>query len=284
MKEFLKKIKSNDTLKKIYILGMDLGYKNISSYAASTAFFFFLSLIPSVMLICAMIPYVPITQETFLEFVLGLAPENFKSFFVVIIEEVYRNAGSMIPISMLVTIWSAGKALLFLTRGLNAMLDIREKRNYFLLRGIACIFTLLLLVAIVLSLVIMVFGKSIIHMLEARSPKIHWFINWIYHFRPVLLFIIIALVLAFLFAYMPGKRTKIRVQLPGAVLASFGWNITAYFFSIYVTYYNGFRIYGSLTTIIVLLFWLYICMNLVLFGAYLNKYLMINKNMKTSGS
>ena len=35
--------------------------------------------------------------------------------------------------------------------------------------------------------------------------------------------------------------------------------------------------YGSLTTIVILLIWLYVCMNLLLVGAYMNKILVDKK-------
>ena len=36
---------------------------NVNAYAASTAFFLFLSLIPMVMLICSIIPYTPLKES-----------------------------------------------------------------------------------------------------------------------------------------------------------------------------------------------------------------------------
>ena len=60
-------------------------------------------------------------------------------------------------------------------------------------------------------------------------------------------------------------------------MASLGWTVVTFGFSIYVTYFNGFSMYGSLTTIVILLIWLYVCMNLVLAGAYMNKILVDKK-------
>lgn len=62
-------------------------------------------------------------------------------------------------------------------------------------------------------------------------------------------------------------------------MASLGWTVVTFGFSVYVTYFNGFSMYGNLTTIIILLIWLYVCMQLVLAGAFVNK-LRIDKEMK----
>ena len=37
--------------------------QNISAYASSTAFFLFLSVIPMLMVVCAVIPYTPVTEQ-----------------------------------------------------------------------------------------------------------------------------------------------------------------------------------------------------------------------------
>ena len=79
--------------------------------------------------------------------------------------------------------------------------------------------------------------------------------------------------------YLPRPRGRLRQQFPGAVLASLGWTVVTFGFSIYVTYFNGFSMYGSLTTIVILLIWLYVCMNLVLVGAYINK-ILVDKELE----
>ena len=62
------------------------------------------------------------------------------------------------------------------------------------------------------------------------------------------------------------------MQLPGAVVAAVGWSVITWGFSIYVDRFNGFSAYGSLTTIIILMLWLYACMYIVMAGAFLNRY------------
>ena len=51
-----------------------MGKKNISAFAASTAFFLFLSLIPMLMLLCALIPYTPLTEANLMTVVTAIAP------------------------------------------------------------------------------------------------------------------------------------------------------------------------------------------------------------------
>ena len=47
---------------------------------------------------------------------------------------------------------------------------------------------------------------------------------------------------------------------------------------IYANDYNGFSMYGSLTTLAMGMFWLYICMYLVMLGAEINSVLLGTRN------
>ena len=63
-------------------------------------------------------------------------------------------------------------------------------------------------------------------------------------------------------------------HLPGAVVSSIGWFAFSYVFSIYVDDFSGMsNMYGSLTTIILLMLWLYFGMYITLIGAEFNQLL-----------
>ena len=62
-----------------------------------------------------------------------------------------------------------------------------------------------------------------------------------------------------------------KSQIPGAIFSSIAWIITSYIFSIYVDIFKGFtNTYGSLTSIILVMMWVYVCMYIILLGAELN--------------
>ena len=49
--------------------------QNISAYAASTAFFLFLSVIPMLMVVCAVIPYTPVTEQNLITALTDVTPD-----------------------------------------------------------------------------------------------------------------------------------------------------------------------------------------------------------------
>ena len=61
---------------------------------------------------------------------------------------------------------------------------------------------------------------------------------------------------------------------PGAVFTSVAWAVFSYVFSIYLEYASNMSVlYGSLTTLVVVMLWLYFCMYLLFIGAEINQYL-----------
>ena len=72
---------------------------------------------------------------------------------------------------------------------------------------------------------------------------------------------------------LPNRKATLKSQVPGAILIAAGWSLFSYFFSIYFDTFPGFsNMYGSLTALIMVMLWLYICMNLLLYGAEINAY------------
>ena len=85
---------------------------HISAYASSAAFFMFLSLIPMLLLVCAILPYTPITEANLMEGVAAVVPTAILPLAMNTIVEVYDKSPAVISISALVTIWTAGKGML----------------------------------------------------------------------------------------------------------------------------------------------------------------------------
>lgn len=263
-------------IRRLILIGFDFGKhmsrKNISSFAASTAFFLFLSLIPALMLLCAIIPYTPLTEANLMSAAKQISPDAMNSLLISIIRDVYDKSIGLVSASAIITLWSAGKGVLALMRGLNAVNNVEEDRSYIVLRMVACLYTVLLLIAVLLSLLIMVFGNSLIRLIEGVIPQTSYLFDLLMHFRTPLMWAVLTIVIASMYAYVPGTHLGFKMQLPGAVFAAVAWSVMTWAFSIYIDDFNGFNTYGNLTTIIILMLWMYAAMYIILAGAYINRY------------
>lgn len=247
---------------------------NVSAHAAGTAFFVFLSLIPLLMLICAILPYTPITEGMLMQFAVNLTPQSANALIIYLIEEVYDRSAGILSIAAVITVWTAAKGMLALMRGLNAVNGVTEQRNYFLLRIEASFYTVLMLVGTVLTLVILVFGNKLVEIFFQDFPKLYVAAQYLLPFRFLPIWLLLTLLFAAIYTFVPRIKTKLRLQIPGALFAAVAWSVFSWGFSLYIDFFNGFGMYGNLTTVIIIMLWLYFCMYILLIGANINRYLM----------
>lgn len=246
--------------------------KNINAYAASTAFFFFLSIVPMLIVICSIIPFTPLTEGNLVEAVTEVVPDMADSLIISLISDVYDKSAGIMSVAIIATIWSAGKGVMALMQGLNAVNGVEEKRNYFVVRGIASFYTLVMLVVVVLSLFLNVFGNQLVNLILHRLPQLKQLVSFLMNFRFAVVWLVMTVLFAAIYAYVPNELLHFKEQIPGAAFTSIVWSIFSWGFSIYVTYGNSYGIYGSLSIIIIILLWMYFCMYIILIGAYLNHY------------
>ena len=263
-------------VRKLYLIWLNFSRQmkkqNISAYAASIAFFFFLSIVPMLMMLCAIIPYTPVTEENLVQAVTDVVPDMVDALVVSLIADVYDRSGGIMSIAIIATIWSAAKGVMALMTGLNAVNGVEEKRNYFVIRVIACFYTIVMLLIVILSLVINVFGNQLVSIALYRLPQLERIVDFCMNFRFLVVWVVMTVLFAAIYAYVPNKMFKFREQIPGATFSAVVWSVFSWGFSIYVAYGNSYGVYGSLSIIIIVLLWMYFCMYIIMIGAYLNRY------------
>ena len=113
---------------------------------------------------------------------------------------------------------------------------------------------------------------SILLYLIQCMPHVRELLSLMMSFRFVFVWMFLTIIFTIVYTYVPNKKLKILHQLPGAVFTAIGWNLFSYLFSLYVNKSNGISIYGSFSTIIFLMIWLYFCIYILLIGANMNRY------------
>lgn len=248
---------------------------HVSAFAAQAAFFILMSFVPFLMLLLPLVTYVSITKDMVVEMILQVVPDagDFRSFLLSIIQEVYDKSTAVVPISAIFTLWSAGKGLQGLTNGVNAIYHVKETRNYVVTRIRSALYTLVFILAVIGSLILLVFGNSIQKLLTRYIPALARVTAYIIGMRTAVSLVVLALIFLMVYKFLPNRKTSFRSQVPGAVISAVAWSLFSLGFSVYLDYYDGFsNMYGSLTTIILILLWLYFCMYIVLIGAEINAY------------
>ena len=121
-------------------------------------------------------------------------------------------------------------------------------------------------------LIVSVFGDTILEFTQLNF-KISEQIESIFHISKIGIFALIFVVILFMYRFIPGHKQGFKKQLPGAIVATLGWYVISLFFSIYLDTFKGFSVmYGSLTTIVLAMMWVYFCMYSILIGAEVNNF------------
>ncbi|RIE05826.1 YihY/virulence factor BrkB family protein [Candidatus Cryosericum terrychapinii] len=273
----MNKMKSWELLKDIYARFMN---DDLLSIGAQATFFLLLSLFPFLIFVITLITYMPmINFQDSIQVLAAFMPENAYLILRDIVNQTIANRSvALLSFGMLSALWSSASGVTSLIRGINRAYDQEETRRSWKITAVSLYFTLELAVAIIFSLILIVFGKilgtQIFHFLGFSdvSLKVWNYVGYI--------IALITTILVFISLYYntPNRRLKFREVIPGAVVASVGWVIVSIAFSYYVDNLGNYsKVYGSLGGIIALLMWLYVSSIIILMGAEINASLMFSK-------
>lgn len=246
---------------------------HVSAYAAQAAYFLIMSFIPFVLFLTAIVQYTPLTYREVRQAIMSVVPENLQGFVLNIVAEVFSKSAAVLPLSALVALWSSGKGMQALINGLNTIYHVKETRNWLVNRIYSMFYMFLFVLALIASLLLLVMGNRIHVLISGYVPFLGNVIGRILGAKTFLVFVMLFLVFLVLYRYLPNRRASLKSQVPGAFLTAVAWSVFSYLFSLYFTFFPDFSImYGSLSTLILVMVWLYFCMNLLLYGAEINAY------------
>lgn len=246
---------------------------HVSAYAAQAAYFIILSFIPFILFLLTIVRYTPLTQMMVRQVIAEICPENFRGLVLSIVNEVYGKTSAVVPITLLLSLWSSGKGVQAITNGLNTIYHVEETRDWFTTRLWSVFYTFAFVVAVIVSLVLLVFGNSLQKSLTLWQPWLGRLIAQIIGARTLTAFLFLMAVFLALYKVLPNRKATFKSQMPGAFITAVAWMVFSYAFSLYYTFFpNTLNMYGSFATIILIMLWMYICMNIVLYGAEVNAY------------
>ena len=249
--------------------------EHMGAFAAQSAFFIFLSFFPIINLIVSLPKLLPVTEQQIIDLIYYSLPVSFEEYVANLVREMYDNSSNSITIiSLIIAIWSAAKGLTAVRYGLNEVYRSREARNYFIIRSISAVYTVVFVLLVLVLVPLNMFGTQIALYLFNQFPHFTDVTLLVYSVRSSATFILLFIMFDLLYTIVPSKKLKFGKQAPGAVLAAFLWVFITKLFSLYIDYYASKSfMYGSLTTVIMLLFWMYFVIYSIFIGAQLNEYL-----------
>ena len=250
----------------------------IPSHAAHAGYFIVLSLFPALVLLLALLRYTGLGAENLTAMLEGVIPEALMPYAKKLILNTYQNtSGAVIGVSAVTALWSASRGIHGLVTGLRAVYKVPQRGSYLHRRLVSIGYTFAFLLVLVLTLLLQVFGNSLLRMLPVTNTPFYRFLTEVVDLRFFLLLGVQTLLFTAIFYALPGSRSGLKYAVPGALLSSAGWLSFSNLYSIYVSHFTGYAsIYGSVYTVALSMLWLYCCLSILFYGGALNHYLLRN--------
>ncbi|AOW10702.1 YihY/virulence factor BrkB family protein [Flavobacterium gilvum] len=275
---FLKKIKlpglggfSFYDLLKLYFEGIIDGA--FSYHASAVAFSFFMALFPFALFILNLIPYIPIEgfQDDFLQFVKEGVPPNTFDAIANIINDILNNSHTgLVSTGFFLSIF-------LMANGINAILGsfetskhVSEKRGfvsqYLVALGISLSLSVILLLTVATIVVFEVIIQSTA-IQDVLSDQIPTIILGRYLFVVLMILITCSILLR----YGTKQSHKPPFISVGSVFTTVLIVISSYFFGIWVLRFSKYNeLYGSIGTLLIMMFYIWINCMILLLGFELN--------------
>lgn len=267
----MNKISPSGVAKKTMSLLEYFSSLRIGVYGSSTCYFIVLSLIPFLLLVLSLLRYTGLGVEHLTELVGGIVPAALMPKIEKLIVDTYRtSSGTLASLSAVIALWTASRGVLGILMGLNAVYEAEENRNVFYTRTVSILYTFAFLIVLILTLVLNVFGNTIIAHIGAEQGAL-WLLDRAVELRFSVMLLLQTLLFTAMYMVFPNKHNRFMESLPGAVLTSLGWMVVSNLVSMYVEFFPNYaNIYGSLSAVAIGMLWLYTCINIVFYGGVLN--------------
>jgi len=258
-------------LLELYILGIiESGF---TYHASAVAFSFFMALFPFALFILNLIPYIPIEgfQEDFLQFVKEGVPPNTYDAIANIINDILHNSHSgLLSTGFILSIFLMANGLNGILGGFESSRHVLIKRGfihqYLVALGMSLVLSFLLLITVAIIVVFEVFIQRTIFQ-DVFSDQISLIVLGRYAFVIVMILVIISILFKF-----GTKRDKYRSFISvGSVFTTILIILDSYFFGIWVVQFSKYNeLYGSIGTLLILMFYIWINCAILLLGFELN--------------
>lgn len=260
---------------------------DIQAQAAHLTYYLILAFFPFLIFLTSIAGYANLSGEAMIERLSRLMPEDTARLVQAAAHEsAGRRSGALLSLGMAGTLWASSNGFAAVIKGLNKAHGTAESRSFLHVRGLTLLATFVLTLVIVLTMMLLVFGRPFgIWLFASLGYPAGFELIWPLAVSTVPLAVMFG-VLALLYRVLPNANAKAgwRSVAPGAAFATALWLGASMLFAIYVNRFDTYTaVYGSLGGIIVLLVWLYLSAVILLAGGELNALLLARKDCR-SGS
>lgn len=266
----------NPFLRGVYLMGKRYLRHNVGIQSAALAFYLLFMIFPFLIFISALLGLLHLDVAGILLAVGEFLPREVVDLVEMYLTYVGENSSMrLLVFGLAFSIYFPMRATNALMRAVRTAYHLGPPRNAVVHRLKTLLYTVMLILTIVLTLVLMTVGDRLLEyaVVHFRLPA---FLAELWgKLRFPAAAVAANFALLFLYALAQDDRQPWRNLLPGTLMALAAWMGLSFLYSLYVENFADYSVlYGSIGTIIVVLIWLYMSAIVLIMGAELNGTLM----------
>jgi membrane protein len=245
----------------------------ITERAAAISFNCVMAIPPIIIFLCTLIPYLPISNE-FIRQLHGLIRdvipgEKNNSAIIKFIDDIIKKPkNDLLSLGFLLAIFYSSNAVMGIMRAFDKNYLGFKKRKMIRRRATALQLTSVLFVLMFASLLVLIMQSSVLKLFGLKSVLVRQIIGYARWVVTVLLFFSSV---SFIYRYAPFVHKRWKLINPGCILATTLMLLFTIFFSYWVNNFSNYnKLYGSISTILILMLLIYFNSLVLLIGFELN--------------
>ena len=249
----------------------------LNDRAASISFNFLMAIPAATIFLCTLIPYMPISREITIELLdlfKMVAPDEKTYGLVATFLNDFLNTprSGLLSLGFLLAVFYASNAMMGIMRSFNRSLHQQKSQNFLHQRWTAIKLTTMLMIILIATICLLVTQGTLfsylMRILDITNPILRQLIHSV---RWVIIVLLILYSIGYIYKYAPAITKRWKLASPGAIFATFLVLLSTFAFSFWVNKFGTYnKVYGSIGTILILMFLIYINSLILLIGYELN--------------
>jgi membrane protein len=261
--------------------------KHLSVVAAGLAYYFLMSLSPGLLLVVAVVAYLPLGNsiETATSFMAHVIPPQGLALIEPALTSINTHRTGLLSLGIITSLWLTSIGVKGIIAGLDIVYEVRTPRPLWINRILAFGLTIAVGILLLLAFVLALAGPALESLFSRVVPvQSLWIEIWPYlQWLLAATFTFAAIELAYLLA--PNVPMAQRLTIPGAVVAASTWLALSWGLGFYFQHFGEWKLkslYGILATPIAVVVWLYWSASAILIGAEINVNLQLRKSLRVA--
>ena len=216
------------------------------------------------------------TTEELLEFIEERVPEELQPLLTEMVDEAIAKTSQSSAIvtaliSLGVAVWGGAGGAGALIYANNLVYDVRDERSWFRRTLLKLAMMLIGGLGVVVGFILFAFGSHIGEWIAGRSDRFPWLVEILSSGRGLSLVLVVG-ALSLLYVFGPDVEQSIRWLLPGTLAATLAIAIMFVALDLVLGFWNPGSAFGAASSVLILLWSLYVLSLIVVVGAVVNAY------------